>query len=140
VGLGLGPEFLGEGRSISDLSCWGIFVLFNISLSRVKGIVGKIRVEFQNGNEGLGVRSRRASGKPVTSGGLASHPFRKRRGKDGAPFFYMWLRVEIGLGGPPLKTHRPSTPLRSGPVDISPTTGLDTADLLVFIDLSSRQS
>ena len=42
MGLGLEPEFLGEGGSISDLSCWGIFVLLNISLSRVKEIVGKV--------------------------------------------------------------------------------------------------
>jgi hypothetical protein len=133
VGLGLGREFLGEGRSISDFSCWGIFVLLNISLSRVKEIVRKIRVEFQNGNEGLGIGSQRSwkgghpgrfglppfpqkarkewgtlllyvvqscawngwatlalvSGKPVTSGGLGSHPFRTERGKDGAPFFYV---------------------------------------------------
>ena len=136
-GIGLGAGIFGGGWEHCDLSCWGIFVLFNISLSRVKRIVRKIRVEFQNGNEGLGIGSQRSwkgghpgrfglppfpqkarkewgtlllyvvqscawngwatlalvSGKPVTSGGLGSHPFRTNAERMGHPSFM----CELGL-------------------------------------------
>jgi hypothetical protein len=78
---------LGEGRSISDFSCWGIFVLLNISLSRVKEIVEKFVIEFQNGNEWVEDWIGQGLGRPVTPGGLASRSSAQNAEEWGTPLY-----------------------------------------------------